>query len=172
MGDRMMNNQSNPKESATRLLAHLRQLRNDRGAMADLRCALNATRRSRAWPLLARVGGIDRPVYETVAGLFAYHPEETHTGNIGTTCRRLASENNSFDGRFRRLLSCDRPEICERLRPVILAAKAKGIAVNYEELFADFCYWGDTVKARWAREYWRASDVSESIGLPPEETAP
>ncbi len=161
----MSANQAGAKETAAKVLAYLRQLRHDRGAMADLRCALNPARRARAWPLLARIGGIDRPIYETVAGLFAYHPDETQDGNFGTTCRRLAGENNSFDGRFRRLLSCDRDEIAERLRPVILAAKAKGIPVNYEELFADLVYWPDKVKARWAREYW---------GVPAgmEETAP
>jgi CRISPR system Cascade subunit CasB len=159
----MSNNQPGPKESAAKVLAYLRQLRHDRGAMADLRCALNPVRRARAWPLLARIGGIDRPIYETVAGLFAYHPDETQHGNLGTTCRRLAGENNSFDGRFRRLLSCDRDEIAERLRPVILAAKAKGVPVNYEELFADLVYWGDNVKARWAREYWGvAAEMEET----------
>ncbi len=160
----MSTNQPDPKESAAKVLAYLRQLRNDRGAMADLRCAVNPARRARAWPLLARVGGIDRPIHETVAGLFAHHPDETHTGNIGTTCRRLAAENNSFDGRFRRLLTCDRDEIGERLRPVILAAKAKGIPVNYEQLFVDLCWW-ESAKARWAREYWGAP-------VEPEEVAP
>jgi CRISPR system Cascade subunit CasB len=158
----MSTNQPDPKETAAKVLAYLRQLRNDRGAMADLRCALNPARRARAWPLLARVGGIDRPICEAVAGLFAYHPDETHDGNLGTTCRRLAGENNSFDGRFRRLLSCDRDEISERLRPVILAAKAKGIPVNYEELFTDLWYWSDTAKARWAREYWRPAEALEA----------
>jgi CRISPR system Cascade subunit CasB len=159
----MSSNEPEPKVTAAKVLAYLRELRNDRGAMADLRCALNPARRARAWPLLARVGGIDRPIYETVAGLFAYHPDETHSGNVGTTCRRLAGENNSFDGRFRRLLSCDRDEIGERLRPVILAAKAKGIPVNYEALFADLVYWGDTVKARWARDYWSAPVEAEEV---------
>ncbi len=154
----MSASQPDPKENARRLMAFLRQLKSDRGAMADLRCALSPAKLPRAWPLLARVGGIGNPRIETIAGLFAYHPDETHTGNLGTTCRRLAGENNSFDGRFRRLLSCDRDEICERLRPVILAAKAKGIPVDYEELFADLCYWGDNVKARWARQYWGAPE--------------
>ena len=157
----MSTNQPDPKQTAADVLTYLRRLRNDRGAMADLRCALTPARRARAWPLLARIGGIDRPIYETVAGLFAYHPDETSRGNIGTTCHRLAGENTSFDGRFRRLLSCERDELCERLRPVVLAARAKGIPVNYEELFADLFYWGDQVKARWAREYWGAPAEAE-----------
>jgi CRISPR system Cascade subunit CasB len=161
----MSDNQPNPKQTATEVLTYLRQLRNNRGAMADLRCALNPARRARAWPLLARVGGIDRPIYENVAGLFAYHPDDDRkAGSIGTTCRRLAAENTSFDGRFRRLLSCDREELGERLRPVILAAKTKGIPVNYEELFTDWWYWGDRVKARWARDYWGApAEIEETM---------
>jgi len=168
----MSGNQPDPKETAARLLAYLRRLKNDRGALADLRCALSPTKRARAWPLLGRVGGIDNPRVEAVAGLFAYHPGETSTGNLGTTCRRLAAENNSFDARFQRLLSCDRDEICERLCPVILAAKAKGISVNYEELFADLCYWGDNVKARWAHEFWGVPEGEESTALAEPEAAP
>jgi CRISPR system Cascade subunit CasB len=168
----MSAHQPDPREAAVRLVAYLRQFKNDRGAMADLRCALNPTRLHRAWPLLARVGGIGNPRVETVAGLFAYHPEETHSGNLGTTCRRLAAENNSFDGRFRRLLSCDREEICERLRPVVLAAKPKEIRINYEELYADLCYWGDNVKARWAREYWGALEGEETATLALSEATP
>jgi CRISPR system Cascade subunit CasB len=155
-------NQSDLRETATRLLGYLRQFKNDRGAMADLRCALSPTRLPRAWPLLGRVGGIGNRSIETVAGLFGYHPDETDTGNIGTTCRLLAAENRTFDSRFRRLLSCDhRHEVCERMRPIILAAKAKGVKVNYEELFIDLYYWGDSVKARWASEYWGVRESEE-----------
>ena len=169
----MSDNQPSPKESAAKLLAYLHQLRNDRGAMADLRCAVNPARRARAWPLLARVGGIDRPIYEAVAGLYAYHPDspgDRPTRNLGETCRLIADTSrrpdgtSTFDIRLNRLLTCDRDEIGERLRPVILAAKAKGIPVNYEELFADLCYWGDNVKARWAREYWGAPADTEEVG--------
>jgi CRISPR system Cascade subunit CasB len=168
----MSGNQPDPKEAAARLLTYLRQLKNNRGAMADLRCALNPTKLPRAWPLLARVGGIGNPRIEVVAGLFAYHPDETHAGNFGTTCLRLKRQNESFDARFQRLLACDRDEICERLRPVIFAAKPKGIPINYEELYADLCYWPGNVKARWAREYWGAPESEESAVLAAEEPAP
>ena len=168
----MSANQSDPKQAAARLLAYLRQLKDDRGAMADLRCALNPSKLPRAWPLLGPVGGIGNPRIEAVAGLFAYHPDETQTGNIGTTCHRLAAENNSFDARFRRLLSCDRDEICDRLRPVILAAKPKGIPINYEGLYADLCYWPGNVKASWAREYWGAPEREESLAVAASETTP
>jgi len=168
----MSTDQPDPNETGARMLAYLRQLKNDRGAMADLRCALNPTKLPRAWPLLARIGGIGNPRIETLAGLFAYHPNEIDTGNLGTTCLRLKEQNQSFDARFRRLLACDRDEICERLRPVILAAKAKGIPVNYEKLFADLCYWGGTVKAHWAREYWGAPDTDKSMPAIATEATP
>jgi len=118
---------------------------------------------------LAHVGGIDDPRCETVAGLFAYHPEESSSGNLGTTCRRLSSEHNTFEGRFRRLLACDRNDICEHIRPVVLAARAKGVRVNYEQLFADLFYWGDAVKARWAAEFW-AAPMAEDLTAPTEAT--
>lgn len=155
---------NNPREEAARFLGHLRQFKNDRGAMAELRCALSPAKLHRAWPLLGRAGGIGDPIKETVAGLFGYHPDETDNGNCGTTCRRLADDNSTFEGRFQRLLSCDgREEVCERLRPIILAARARKIAVNYEQLFTDLRYWGTTVKARWAGQFW---------GVPEEEPLP
>ena len=157
----MSNSTSNPQEAVAKFLAHLRGLKNDRGAMANLRGALKPAQRHRAWPLLAPVGGIGRPIYETLAGLYAHHPDESRTGNLGATCRQLSAEHNSFDGRFRRLLTCDREEICERLVPVILAAKAKGVPVNYERLFVDLCYWSDRVKENWAREYWGGAEPGE-----------
>ncbi len=154
---------SDPKNAARHLLEYLRGMANDRGAMADLRCALSpsSAKRARAWPLLARVGGVGDPRVETVAGLFAWHPEESKDGNLGTTCRRLREQNESFDARFRRLLSCDRDEIYSRLRPVVLAARPRGIPINYEELFADLCYWSGRVKERWAREYWCVPEGEE-----------
>jgi CRISPR system Cascade subunit CasB len=166
----MSTNQSEPKEIASRLLGYLRGLREDRGAMADLRCALSPVRLPRAWPLLARVGGIGNLPMERIAGFFGYHSEETDQGNVGTTCRRLAVENSSFDGRFRRLLACDRrDEVCDRLRPIVLAAKSKGVKVNYEQLFVDLSYWSPRVKESWAREYWAAAEGEESA-LPAEVT--
>ncbi len=152
----MKENSLNPHEAGKQLLAHLRQYRQDRGALANLRGALKENQRHRAWPFLGRVGGIGNPRYEIVAGLFAHHPDgdDANAGNLGATCRRLARENNTFDGRFRRLLTCSRDEVCERIAPVIFAAKAKGVRVNYELLFADLCYLTDRTREEWAREFW------------------
>lgn len=147
---------------AEKVMKYVRSLRENRGAMADLRCALTDTRRHRAWPWLAAVGGIENPAIEAVAGLYAYHPDESTRDNMGATCRKLSGEHNSFDGRFRRLLACDRADICEHLRPVVLAAKAKGIPVNYEMLLVDLTVWGERVKARWAKQYWGVTEDAAS----------
>jgi CRISPR system Cascade subunit CasB len=157
----MSDTRPNPSQIAATVLTYLRQFKNDRGAMADLRRALTPAQRHRAWPLLARVNGIGDPRIELIAGLFAYHPDESNGGNLGSTCRELQGENNSFDARFRRLLGCDREEIYARLRSVILAAKAKGVDVNYEQLLVDLYYWGDRVKADWARQYWSVPEAAE-----------
>jgi CRISPR system Cascade subunit CasB len=164
--------QTDPKELAARFLKHLRQLKNDRGAMADLRRALNPAQRHRAWPLLARFGGIGNARYETVAGLFAHHPEETSTGNLGTTCQKLSGQHNTFEGRFRRLLACDRDDICDHIRPVVFAAKPKSVRVNYEQLFVDLWYWSDAVKARWAAEFWGAPQPEETVAHVVTEATP
>ena len=55
---------------------------------------------------------------------------------------------------------------------MILAAKAKGFPVNYEQLFLDLCYWSDRVKARWAQEYWGATGFEEETLATTVEAAP
>ena len=164
----MSNQQLDLKKAAEQFIVYLRQLKNDRGAMANLRCALNPAKLHRAWPLLGRVGGIGNPRKETIAGLYGYHPDETHTGNLGTTCLMLKRENESFDARFCRLLACDRDEICERLRPVILAAKAKDIKVNYEQLFMDL-HWWESAKVGSAQQYWGELESEEGLAQNQEE---
>ena len=77
------------EQRSIKLLSYLRSLKDNRGAMADLRCAVSDTRRHRAWPWLAAVGGIESIVIETVAGLYAHHPEETQDG----ACRSAPARN-------------------------------------------------------------------------------
>jgi hypothetical protein len=56
---------SDPKSDAKRLMEYLRRFKSNRGALADLRCAISPTpaKRARAWPLLARVGGCRQSSY-------------------------------------------------------------------------------------------------------------
>jgi len=168
-----MNTSAEPKKLAAKFVAWLKQHQSDRGLLADLRCALTPTRRPRAWPYLARFGVIGSDafvIYETIGALFSHHPATSAEGNFGDTCRKLRGDHESFDLRFRRLLACEnRDEACERIVPVVLAAKAKGVTVNYETLFADLWFWSDRVKTRWAQAYWGApTPVAE---LAKQETA-
>jgi CRISPR type I-E-associated protein CasB/Cse2 len=120
------------ENEAVSFLAFLRNLSDDRGAMANLRCVFTPARAPRAWPLLARVGALGDRTKEAVAGFYALHPNpyEGEPGNMGDTCRELARKHNAFESRFQRLLGCNRGELINHLRRVVLAAKAQGVPVD------------------------------------------
>src|SRR5438105_13260540 len=102
--------QTHIEAEADNLLKFLRSIRNDRGAMANLRSLRTPAREFRAWPLLARADALQNRTKRAVAGLYALHPDEAESGNMGDVCGRLANEHRSFDLRFQRLLSCTREE--------------------------------------------------------------
>lgn len=153
---------------ARRLVESLKQRREDRGFMADLRRGFNADTEHRAWPHVAPwcdlTNDRQRAIHTTVMAGFASHPEHAEDGNLGVTLRRIAigdggeSGLQSFEARFRRLLTCDTAEEAARQAGyVIRAAAAKGVPVDYVALFKDLTYWGgpdNRVKLRWARGYW------------------
>lgn len=154
--------------------------RDDRAALANLRCALRKNLKQRAWPLLARFGGIEDAfkecdhearVVQTVAGLYATHPKETQEGCFGVTCRKLMRDNERLADpkdvgpiarRFQHLLSSERDEICGRVVRIVLRMKAQDIPVNYSELFEGLLYWGDKVKNRWAGGFWDVLELEEA----------
>jgi CRISPR system Cascade subunit CasB len=155
------------------LLEFLRQRRDDRGAMANLRCALIESKRQRAWPMLARFQGVGDDfralVVQHVAGCYATHPqEEGILGNFGETCRRLLSDDErqkaSSTGepgpitrRFQHLLAAQGEEVFARVVRFVLRAKSESIPVHYGELLHDLMQWRsnpEAVKVRWARSFW------------------
>lgn len=164
---------SKAEEQAEKLMLFLQRNKEDRGVMADLRCGFSPAREPRAWPHIAQFCKLDsewsRLPVQTVCAAFATHPDgNTSRGNLGTTMRRIAGESReglaSFEGRFRRLLSCDTQlEICERVPGVIRAAKAKGASVNYRQLYCDFCWWEGEYppKLKWAEAYWGTAGGAE-----------
>lgn len=162
---------------AVRFMAYLRQFQTDRGALSNLRGALSDARRQRAWPLLGGFpSAIGNPAFETAAALWAGDPElAASTGCLGDMCRGLAGrydaktakfEHDSFQSRFQRLLTCDHDEIAARVVPVVRAAQAKGIAVNYTRLLSDLLWWNDRTKVEWAKAFWEAP--AEDAGIAPE----
>lgn len=147
------------------LVERLLASKDDRGLMANLRCALIAGKRHRAWPALNRIGvNIDNDVDVFVAGLFAAHPEITDKGNFGNLCklielRRDASGSKDAkltptERRFQHALAASRDEIMERVLRLVLMAKAEGLSVNYGQLQSDLRFWNDRVKTAWASAFW------------------
>jgi CRISPR type I-E-associated protein CasB/Cse2 len=155
-------------------LGWLQDHADNRGIMADLRRGFSEATAHRAWPYLTPWCNLkderDRFIWQTIAGGFATLESSEEFGNIGTTLRRLAigerrqkTEVNealkSFDGRFRRLLTCHTAqEVCGHLPGIIRAAKQKGVGVNLRQLFWDLVRWNgekrDVVRVKWAAEYW------------------
>jgi CRISPR type I-E-associated protein CasB/Cse2 len=143
---------------AKETIESLERLRDNRGALAALRSVWIPARQTQAWPVLARLGGLENRTKQDVCGLYALHPAHTNnrnTGNIGAVCANLSNEHSSFDLRFRRLLACDRKELPLHLRRVVMAAATRDIAIDYAELYQDMQFWGDWVRLRWARDYYR-----------------
>lgn len=167
------------KKPGEGLLKFLRSRQEDRGFMANLRCALVDSKRHRAWPYLANFGGIGdkhgNKVVQAIAGLYASHPEETKDGNFGTMCRKLLSDDerqklNQAEGigplsrRFQHLLAAEGDEIFDRVGRLVLRAKAQDIPVNYEQLYKDLLDWeyhADWVRVRWAQSFWTPEVESE-----------
>lgn len=155
------------------LLDYLEERKEDRGFMANLRCALVDTKRMRAYPYLARFGGVgENPkarVVQTIAGLYALHPNTTNQGNVGDACRCLCGPDEKpwdekpgpIAKRLQHLLAAERDEICDRVVRVVLRAKSQEIPINYEQLENDLLYWGDKVKNRWAMSFWAPKDNKE-----------
>lgn len=144
-------------------------VRQDRGALSNLRRGFSRGTENRCWPYIAPYCDLtrdkERIIWTTIAAGFAIHERSLARGNMGVTMRRLALEGstgtredalNSFDARFRRLLSCQNSkEACERLPGIIRAAKNKGnIPIDFERLFEDLWFWGEKVKLSWAQTYW------------------
>jgi CRISPR system Cascade subunit CasB len=163
---------SKTEERADKLMAFLLKNKDDRGMMADLRCGFSEAKAHRCWPHVAQLCDLEKewsriPV-QTVCAAFATHSESAGAGNTGTTLREIAQGNGkdglaSFEGRFRRLLTCDTlQELCERLPSVIRVAKAKGVPVNYRQLYCDICRWEKwDIKIRWAAAYWGTTRGAE-----------
>ncbi|CAN5757453.1 hypothetical protein BH20PSE1_BH20PSE1_21970 [soil metagenome] len=163
------------------LLGFLRRRKEDRGVMADLRCALVDSKRQRAWPYLAAFEGIgDNPkalAVQAIAGLFATHPKEStdQQYDFGALCRRFCTKEElekitKAEGvgpvtrRFQHLLAADGEEIFTRAARFVLRAKAEDLPVNYESLSKDLLDWQsrpDAVRTRWAKSFWAPEAETE-----------
>jgi CRISPR system Cascade subunit CasB len=164
----------------SRLLDQLRQRKDDRGLMADLRCALVESKQHRAWPALHRLGvDVTNRVAAIVAALYATHPQEG-PGNFGDTCRAVQSRRGDSRGddklspierRFLHLLAAEKgDELDQRVTRMVLVAKSLEVPVDYERLETDLRFWNDRTKTAWAARFW-APDVAADAPTAEEEGA-
>ena len=81
------------------LMEFLLRNADNKRVMATLRCGLVESTEMRAWPLLAHLDGIGSSqrarAVRTVAGLFALHPRDCSSGNMGTVCRQLCGSDET-----------------------------------------------------------------------------
>jgi CRISPR system Cascade subunit CasB len=164
-----------PSRQAQRFVDWLLQNQQDRGVMANLRRGFSPATEHYAWPHLAQFCPLDddrqRMIYTVVAACFAFHPLDTSEGNLGTTLRSIAHSQAAgedplatYESRFRRLITASTvDEVCQQLRPIVQAAKARMVPINYGRLLDDLLRWdfaSRDVKVQWAAEYF---------GRPPQE---
>ncbi len=165
----VMGNEDKPKYLIDGFLEFLHRNRDNRGVMADLRHGASPRTRYRAWPHLAGIGcplenQKERKILLLIGCGYAVLGGSGSHGNMGDALRGIALGSGSgmdgltsFEGRFRRLLSCrTAEELCPVLYGIIRAAKQKGIAVNLRQLYWDLKKWDndDDVKVKWASHYW------------------
>src|SRR5437870_12385717 len=93
-------------DQARRRIERLVELKSDRGKLAELRCWFRDASRPRAYPALMGLrGSLEDDAFNTVAALFAHHPEHReNAGDLGALLQRLAREHSTFEGRVRRIL--------------------------------------------------------------------
>jgi len=148
--------------------------------LADLRRGLGQTMQYRAWPHLLAIHptALDHEnegaIWLTVAGGMALlmKGQGRGMGNLGETMRRIALGGNrreadmaTFDGRFRRLLSClSAEDVCRQLTDIFRAANQKRVPINFERLARDLLHWNDPnhkVRLQWAKAFWATAEAPE-----------
>ncbi len=165
------------------LMEFLLRNADNKRVMAALRCGLVENTEMRAWPLLAHLDGIGNSqrarAVRTVAGLFALHPRNCVSGNMGTVCRQLCGnderpwENGAgtdadpgpVERRFLYLLNADREEVCGRVSRLVRYAGGKDIPVNYTALEKDLAEW-PRAREIWAASFWAPArdDTAQTEG--------
>jgi CRISPR system Cascade subunit CasB len=138
-------------DKPARFFRHLRELRDDRAAMAALR-------RSLAFDASELGEGWRREAYYLAAGLYAMHPEEAAV-SLPEALSRLCHEDGqrSIERHFQALLQADRDELPDRLRRLVAMLRAKGKGIDYEKLLRDLLRWNAPdrwVQRRWARIFY------------------
>jgi len=119
---------------------------------------------------------VDDAVKMQIAALYATHPEEATSGNLGTTCKTIEIKRDggakgeekltATERRFQHLLAAEAgEELFARVSRMVLMAKSQGVPVNYEQLLVDLSYWNERTRREWAREFWSAFGATAEGGV-------
>jgi len=113
-----------------------------------------------------------RKLYFLIAGLFALHPENNKNPreDLGRTLKRLYEQDKSpsTERRVLVLLEADDEQLAQHLRQLVSLLKAKGLAVNWEQLLQGLInrqYDPEETKRRWAQSFYRplGEETEESV---------
>jgi CRISPR type I-E-associated protein CasB/Cse2 len=163
-------------------LSFLENHKKDRGIMADLKRGLSETTECRAWPHILRFceprNEKERRIVQLIAAGFAIHLRSGNSGNMGDAIRKIAGGGGkgekgleTFDGRFRRIISASTSdELCDLLPGIMRAVERKGIPIDFAQLYKDLHFWGERSKLDWASSYWR-TEKQEEGGVGDDETS-
>jgi len=149
---------------------YLEGLRDDRAALAALRRGLGQSPGTAAsmYPYVVRWLSQDTPpwqetAYYLVAALFAYHPAEGGTGNMGdhfARARDPQGDDTAIERRFTALLAAHLDDLDFYLRQAISFLKSKEVPISWHQLLSDLLAWDHPdryVQQRWARAFWGRS---------------
>lgn len=126
----------------------------------------------------------EHEAFYLVAGLFALHPhhgapdEESRSRSLGRTLRAIRfrednSEDPGIERRFMAMLDADWKTLPTHLRSLFQLLGRTDARVDYVQLYADILEWdrpGAHVKLRWAGDFWRQTQRTESDTASTSET--
>lgn len=146
----------------------IQRLETDTGYRAALTRADNPATEYQSWEHLARWCDLEkeneRMVFAAVAAALAKaRVKKDGELGLGEALSRAfvpqggsSSDNDAAKTRLRRLLACDSvAEVVSVLRPLLGLIASRGVRLDYSRLLKDLLFFGDRVKLRWAKGFYR-----------------
>lgn len=153
-------------------VTHLERLADDRAALAELRRGLGRApgEAPGMFPYVIpfAASAYDEDIYYLIASLFALHPGEARSGNMGDHLRAYAQtvgDDSATTRRFTQLMRHRRATLAIPLRQHVSMLKSKEISVNWHQLMWDLHWWEHEerfIQKRWASAYWKPESAKSA----------